>query len=195
MPLEISLIIFGILVHVIGSSFYIWDIITGKIQPNKITWGVISFTTGIVFFAQASVHLSLTLISIGLLFLIPFTIFCASFFNPKAHWELQKIDYACLILSIIGIALWIATKNPLWAIIFSILADFFACVPTWIKTYTHPQSESPWGYVGALINTTIGLLFVSNLFSQDSIFSLYIIFSLIVQIGLIIRGYFLKKKV
>jgi len=64
-----------------------------------------------------------------------------SFVNKKAYWKTSVTDYACGAAALIGLVLWYITSDGTLAIAFSIIADFFAAIPTFKKSYTHPESE------------------------------------------------------
>ena len=48
--------------------------------------------------------------------------------------------------AIVGLILWAITDEPNLAILFSLLADLLAGLPTVIKSYRHPRSESWLAY-------------------------------------------------
>ena len=63
----------------------------------------------------------------------PLLILSASFFNKKAYWKSEPRDYYLMAAAIIGIILWAITDNPNFAILFSLIADVLAALPTLIK--------------------------------------------------------------
>ena len=77
----------------------------------------------------------------------PLCILIASFFNRKSYWRLKSFDYFCGLCSILALVLWIVTKDANIAIFFSILSDGFAAVPTVIKAWTNPETESGMPYL------------------------------------------------
>jgi hypothetical protein len=77
----------------------------------------------------------------------PLLIFVASFFTRKAYWKLSKIDYLCGVLSGLALLLWYLTKEPNLAITMSIASDAFAGLPTVIKAWSNPETESVWPYL------------------------------------------------
>ena len=77
---------------------------------------------------------------------LPLLIFLSSFVNKNSYWKLKKLDYICLALAVLALILWKITNNPLLAIIFSILADFFAALPLIIKIYKFPETETISAY-------------------------------------------------
>jgi hypothetical protein len=169
-------VILGFAIQIIGSFGYCLDTLRGKIQPNRITWLLWSLIPMVAFFAQRSQGVemqSLMTFSVGF---IPLFVLLASFFNAKAVWKLGKFDFICGFLSLLGILLWYITKEGNIAIIFSIAADFLAAIPTVIKSYTHPQSESINNYFAAILNSIITILTIKKFDFANSSFAFYILF-------------------
>jgi hypothetical protein len=79
----------------------------------------------------------------------------------------------------------LATQNGVVAIAAAIAADFMAGVPTMMKSWSHPESESVSSYVGALINSGILLLTVVDWTVEEVAFPLFIVCTASVQILLI----------
>ena len=141
-----NFVFLGILLGALGSTSYFVDTIKGKIQPNKVSFGLWSVVPLIAFLAEVNQKVgmqSLLTLSVGV---FPFIIFLGSFVNKKAYWKISKFDLSCGLLSVVGLILWYITKVGNWAIFFSLLADGFACIPTLIKAYRFPETESavPW---------------------------------------------------
>jgi hypothetical protein len=73
----------------------------------------------------------------------PFLTFLTSFVNKKAYWKITRLDLACGVLAIGGLVLWKMTDTPNLAISFGILADAIAGIPTVIKSFQEPETETP----------------------------------------------------
>jgi hypothetical protein len=116
---------------------------------------------------------------------MPLLIFLASFHDPAAVWKVRRLDYACGAMSLVGTAAWLATQNGVVAIAAAIAADFMAGVPTLMKSWSHPESESVSSYVGAVINSGILLLTVVDWTVEEVAFPLFIVCIASVQVLLI----------
>lgn len=77
------------------------------------------------------------------------------------------------MLSLIGLALWGITKVGNVAIVFAMLADGLACVPTLVKSWIDPDSESDSVFLFGTINSLIGLLVITNWQFENYAFSTY----------------------
>jgi len=121
---------------------YIKDIFHGSSKPNTISFAIWELLLLISFLAQLSSGASWSILMLGgdligtgiILFL------CLRGFGYRKYgWT----EWVCLTLAILAIILWQTTKEPLLAIIFAVIADLMASVPTVVKTYKDPVSEAP----------------------------------------------------
>ena len=74
----------------------------------------------------------------------------------------------------VGIALWAVTKNPNLAILFAIIADLAAAIPTVIKCYTHPQTESWIAYAISTVGFGFSMLTIQTWTFQNYAFITYL---------------------
>lgn len=157
-----NFVILGVAIQLIGSWSYLVDTVTGKIQPNKVSWLLWSIAPLIAAYAQIKQGVGILFLTTFIVGFIPLIIFIASFKNKKAEWKIGKLDITCGILSILGLALWWITKVGNVAIFFSIMADGLAALPTVIKSYTNPESENDLIYLFGIANSIIGLLTITT---------------------------------
>jgi hypothetical protein len=170
-----NLVIIGTLISAIGSFVYLIDTVRGKVKPNRVSFLLWSIAPFIAFAAQIKQGVgieSLMTFSTGFL---PLTIFLASFVNKKAEWKLTKFDLLCGALSIIGLILWLITKVGNLAIIFSILADGLAAVPTIVKAYKYPDTEIAWPWIATAFGVILTLLTLKEWTFANSGFIVYIL--------------------
>lgn len=136
--------VIGSLLASSGGFLYLYHTIRGTVQPNKVTWFFWGAFPMIAFFAQRAQDVDWLAWATFAAGFTPFLIIIAATFNPKAYWKLESRDYICLGVALIGVFLWMLTNEPNLAILFAILADLAAGLPTIIKSYKYPGSES-WG--------------------------------------------------
>lgn len=105
----------------------------------------------------------------------PVIIFFASFLNKKAAWKISKFDLICGAFSVIGLMLWAYTKVGNWAILFGILSDLLAGIPTIVKAYKYPETENYQAYLFAGIAAVITLLTITQWDFAHSSFAIYIL--------------------
>jgi hypothetical protein len=147
-----------------------------------LLWAIAPLLAAAVEFHSGVGLRTLTTFMIGFM---PLLVFAASFHNPAAVWKARRLDYACGALSLAGTAAWLATQNGVVAIVASIAADFLAGLPTLMKSWSNPESETASSYVGALISTGILLLTIDRWTTEVAAFPLFIVCSASVQVLLV----------
>jgi len=105
--------------------------------------------------------------------------------NKKAEWKIQKLDIICGILSFMGLILWLITDIGNFAILFSIMADLLAGIPTVVKSYTNPESENDVVYLFGFINAGIALLTISLWNFEHFAYPIYLLIVNIILVTLI----------
>lgn len=166
--------IVGAVIGSLGGFYYLYDTITGRAQPNRVTWLLWGIFPMVIFVAQrvqGVEGLSWASFAAGF---TPLLIVVASFFNKNAYWRTQRRDYYLMAAAILGIILWAITDNPNLALLFALLADMLAGVPTVIKAYQHPESESWIAYAISTIGFGISVLAIQTFNLENVAFVAYI---------------------
>jgi len=150
---------------------------------------ILFFVLGLNFVSILAAHGNLgAQVFAGIVFLQAAMILFMSFWNGMGGTS--YFDYLCLAMAAIGILGWKFTGNPVMGIWFSILGDLSAYVPAFIKTWRHPDTESPWYYLLGGLAVILGLF--SYKLDISSIFQIYIGISCLIMLGLIYRRDLMK---
>ena len=164
----------ALLINFFGTIIYLLGTLKGKVKPNKVTWLLWAINPLIAFAAeihqQVGIQSWLTF-SIGF---GPLLIFLASFVNKKAYWKITKADIICGLFSILGLSLWYLTRVGNLVIVFSIIADAFAALPTLYKAYHHPKTENFWSFLTASISGGITIFTIRYWNFETYAFPIYI---------------------
>ncbi|MGB4966746.1 MAG: hypothetical protein WBO35_00940 [Candidatus Saccharimonadales bacterium] len=173
-------------INVAGTITYVVDMFRGRARPNRVTWGVLSIAPIIAFASMLSqgVSLAQSIVTFSVGF-SPLIIFVASFLVKYPAWQIKRFDIGCGLLSIVGLLLWWLTGDGNVAIVFSILADGLAFLPTLVKSYFHPETESPWTFFASEIATVLGLFTITKWNFEHFGFQAYIFVSNLLAILLI----------
>jgi len=183
--INVHFVYLGAAIGALGSLAYMRDTLRGTTRPNRVTWLLWAFAPLLAATVEFRSGVGLRTLTTFMIGFMPLLIFLASFHNPAAVWKIRRLDYACGAMSLVGTAAWLATQNGVVAIAAAIAADFMAGVPTLMKSWSHPESESVSSYVGALINSGILLLTVVDWTVEEVAFPLFIVCMTSVQILLI----------
>lgn len=170
-----NFVIVGVIIQSIGGISYFLDTIKGKIQPNKVSWLLWAIAPLIAFAAEVSQGVGVHSLATFIVGFLPLIIFFASFINKKATWKLKTLDIICGVLSILGLFLWGITRVGNVAIFFAVLADGLAAIPTLVKSYKEPASESSQIFGFGIINAGIAILAISVWNFQHYAFPIYLL--------------------
>jgi hypothetical protein len=166
--------IIGAIIGSLGGFYYLFETIVGKAQPNRITWLLWGIFPLVIFVAQRAQGVEDISWASFVAGFTPLLIVAASFFNKKAFWKSEPRDYYLMAAAIIGIILWAITANPNLALLFSLLADMLAGIPTIIKAYRHPHSESWIAYAISTVGFGISLLSIQIHNFENTTFVAYV---------------------
>ena len=180
-----NFVILGAIIAAAGSLSYLIDTLKGKVKPNRVSFLLWSLAPLIAFFAEIKQGVGIQALMTFVVGFLPFTIFIASFVNKKAEWKLTGFDLMCGALSIVGLVFWYITKSGDIAIIFSILADALAALPTVVKSFNYPETESAWPYFASTISAILTPLTVTVWNVANVAFPLYIVLITLVIFSLV----------
>jgi hypothetical protein len=165
----------GAAVASLGGLYYLFETITGRSQPNRVTWllwGLLPLITFAAQRVQGVQGLSWVSLAAGL---TPILVVVASFANKQAYWRSSRLDYFLMVASLVGLLAWALTKNANLAILFALVADLLAGTPTLIKSFRHPETESWPAYAISALGFAIALLAVQDYNFQTCAFVIYLL--------------------
>jgi len=169
-----SLAIVGAILGALGGVYYLVETLAGKAQPNRVTWLLWGVFPLVIFVAQRVQGVGgISWVSFAAGF-TPLLVFAASFFNRKAYWKSEPQDYLLMAAAMVGIVLWAITDKPNLALLFSLLADVLASVPTLVKAYRHPHSESWGAYALSALGFGISLMSIQTHTVETTAFAAYV---------------------
>lgn len=183
-----KIIFVTVLVSFIGYFFYLKDIFYGKTKPNLVSWFLWLLGPFLGVFFQLKAGAGLSVVPIFMAGFGPLLVVIFSIFRKNAYWKLNTFDVICGIFSILALILYALTHNLAVSIIFAILSDLFAFIPTYIKGWKNPESETMTVYLAGIFNNALGLLVIKNWSFTIYSFGLYLVIANIIMV------YFLYRK-
>ncbi len=169
-----QVVIVGAILSFTGGLSYLIDTLKGKAMPNRVSWFMWALAPFIAFAAEIRQGVGIHALLTFMVGFNPFLIFIASFVNKKAVWRINRLDISCGIFSVVGLVIWFLTDDPTVAIIFSILADGIAGIPTIIKSYTAPETENYVVFLMGVVASGLTLLTIDDWTFAHYGFPLYI---------------------
>lgn len=189
-------VLVGALLNIVGSGAYAYKTIIGKTKPNRVTWFLWALAPLIAFSAQWSKGVTWAALMTFMVGFGPLMILLVSFINRKAFWKITRLDIVCGTVSVMALILWLITGQGMVAIVFSILADLVAGVPTLVKAFTEPDTEYHGVFRNGAISAGITLLTIKQWTFANYGFALYILLiclTLYIFIRFKIGKYFYKS--
>lgn len=184
------LVIISACINLVGASAYIRDTLVGKTKPNRMSWlmwalaPLISTTAALS--AGATVWVTLRVFLAGLL---PLLVLVASFLNQQSYWRIRLFDCMCGCCSCLAIILWRAADSPQLAIVCAILGDGLASLPTIVKAWKYPDTETGAMYAASFISLWLVLPAIPEWTIANAAFQIHLlIISGILLIAVYRRG-------
>lgn len=155
-------VLLGVLLQVFGVWGYLRDTIRGTTTPNRVTWSIWTVAPFLAFFAQLREGVTWQATITFTAGFFPLLVLIASFANKNATWKFTSLDKVCGFLSVLGLVLWQITQKGNVAIFFGILADGLAAVPTIVKSFREPESESHGVFLTGIAYSGITMLTIKD---------------------------------
>lgn len=170
-----NFILVGVAIQFLTAVGYVIDTIKGKVKPNRVSWFLWMLAPGIAFFAEIKQGVGLQSLMTFIVAFVPLMVLLSSFVNKKSYWKLSTLDFICGAFSLAGLILWLVTKTGNIAIIFSILADMMASIPTVVKAYKEPESEGALVFWAGVVLGGLTILTINNWTIAVAAYPIYIL--------------------
>lgn len=177
--------VFGL--YIVQLSMYVRDILMGQTRPHlfsQLAWAILGSIAAAAQFA-GGFSWSLVLPSVIVLGNLVIVGLCLLGYGYK---NITLFDYVSFALAIVAIVLWKVTQIPLFALILSIGALVLAGLPTYTKTFLHPESEHRYAWLLLALIAIMSLITVEDLSFNNLAYSLYVLFEAILVTGLTYRN-------
>jgi hypothetical protein len=183
--INVHFVYLGAAIGAVGSLVYMRDTLRGTTQPNRVTWLLWAIAPLLAAAVEFRAGVGLRTLPTFIIGFMPLLVFLASFRNPAAVWRIRRLDYACGAMSLAGTAAWLITQNGVVALVAAIAADFLAGIPTLLKSWSHPESETVASYAGAVANSGILLLTIDHWTTEVAAFPLFIVCTASIEVLLV----------
>lgn len=154
---ELLSMIAGALV-VVAVIPYIRAIVRGKTKPSKaswVVWTLLSTITAAGMFQAGTINYQIPIVALG-----DSAILVLAFKYGTPGW--RPVERWSLVAGMASIALWVATQDPLWAIVISLSTNFVGALPTFTKLWSEPGSEDPTAWSIVTVSAILQTIAVSE---------------------------------
>lgn len=168
-----SLIGMSSFLALISPFLYAQDIVSGKAKPHRTTRLTILLTTSLTLLSLLAQK---DTVAVWLAMASTFQavmVFGLSLKYGMGGWS--RTDLLCLGLALTGIVLWKTTQNPVLALYAAIAADLIGMLPTLIKTFHFPTTETLRFYLLDTMAAFFSLLAIQTWNIQHFSYPLYLL--------------------
>jgi hypothetical protein len=169
--------LFGILSSILvlmGGFPYLKDIYYEKAHPHILSWIGWSFITALGAFAMLADGGTWAVAILFANTALCLVVAVYSAYKKVGVWSVTKMDGVYFGLGIIGLLLWKLLDLPVIALICAIGADFAFGLPTIIKTYKHPKSETTFVWITASLSGLCSLFAIQSFAFHEIAYPLYL---------------------
>jgi hypothetical protein len=156
LPFAHLLVILSVIVMLAGALPYFLDTLSGKTRPNLVTWFMWmlapAVSAGAALASDADVWATTRVIVGGF---VPLMVLAAAFVSKHGHWQLTRFDLGCGALSLLALIFWGVVDSPLMAIVLATAGNTVASVPTLIKAWKFPETETSITFATSFISSLL----------------------------------------
>ena len=157
-----KIIYFAVLLNFIGHIFYIKSILKGSTRPNLVSWFFWTAAPFLGVYFQLKAGAGLSFLPIFIAGFGSLLVLIVAFFTKNGFWKITTFDVCCGAFSLLALVIYIFTHNLGISILFAILSDAFASIPTLIKSWKFPETEMWAPYLLPIFSNAAGLMIIKD---------------------------------
>lgn len=188
-----NIIYLGFLINLFLSLWYVKTIVSGSTKPNLVSWLIWMLAPFVGTFLAVKAGAGLAALGIFMAGFGPLLVIIFSLWNKNAYWKINKLDIVCGVLAFSALVLYVITRNLGISILFAIISDALAAIPTIIKSWEFPETESSSTYLGGILNNILALFIIKNWIFSVYSFNVYLILINIIIVFCIYRRKIFKS--
>jgi hypothetical protein len=147
---------------------YIYSIVRGITIPNFSGWFIIALSMWTIFFASLASGAGVSIYLIGVLaFLHSIEALLSLRYGVFRMTRFEQILIGC---SLIGIALWLWTTTPIYALLINITIDSIGMTAIAYKLFRFPETEDSYAWGVSVLMYLIDVLAIQIWSIEDALF-------------------------
>ena len=182
------IVVIGSLTGLAGMLVYMRNTLVGGTKPNRVSWLIWCVAPLIAFAAAWDAGVRWAALPTFVAGFGPCLVLGASFANRNAYWKLERLDYVCGACAFLALALWAITSDPSVAIVFSMMTGGLASVPTIVKEWRSPETESISAYLGGLVSGLSAFTAVTAWNLPSVAYPSYMVLISVILVAPLLRG-------
>ena len=145
-----------------GEGRYFVAVVRGRARPNPVSWFCWGLAPLVAFAAQLSHGLQATEWMTPVIAIGPVAVVTAAVVKGGVRSRVTGFDLVCGGSALVGLVAWLVTSRPAAAVLFCILADLVATLPTFRNAYRRPSDECAPTYLMSSMAMVVALLTVDQ---------------------------------
>jgi len=181
---------FSLALNIIGYIPYIRDILRGIVKPQRITWAIWA-----ILVCVSAVNQVLNDGGWSSLFLISTAILVVTTFALSFKYGVggaSRLDWVCLALAGILLIYWLTSQDTRFSTIIAVGIDAIGAVPTLIKTYKHPGTET---YIQWVMSGIAGIFAMVAVTRLDWVLLIYPAYVAVMNGAIVATKYFRERTI
>jgi hypothetical protein len=181
-------IIFGIsaaIVNTIAFIPYILSIYKGKTKPERSSWWIWTVLMTVALFAQIAAGATWSVL-LTVVFVVG-NLLVALLSIKYGYGKFTRKNTVSLLITVLALALWYITEDPLIALLITIAVDFLAYWLTIMKSWKAPYSENILAWILMTIAAVLSILSVGEFKLVLLVFPIYVASVSIIGVAVLIK--------
>lgn len=181
-------IIFGVIASIlplVATFFYVRSIREGETRINLAGNAIYILATLMIIWSSISLGVTSAIVLAFGYFLCQITVSIAGF--RHGYFKFTRFDYTCVVLSLLGLVLWIIFDSPMHALVMNVFVDALGSFAILKKLYLHPKTEASFPWFLAMVAGVINLLSIPVYNMENSLYTFYSITSSLLIFALSFR--------
>jgi len=159
----------------VGGIPYLIDIHKERVHPHVLSWLGWAFLTALGASAMMADGATWAATILWANTILTVSISVYALIRNVSVWATGFYDVVFFTLGIIGLVLWQVLDMPVIALVSAILADLFFGLPTIIKTYKDPSTETPFVWVMSTISGILAIFAVKAITFNELAYPFYLL--------------------
>jgi hypothetical protein len=186
------LILISLSISAVGASLYIRDMLRGTTKPNLVSYAMWASApligAGAALSGGADAWATSRILMSGL---VPAAVFITALCIRNGYWKLNTFDLMCGAFSLLALIVWLYVGSPVTAVLIAVLGDVAATIPTLIKGWKYPETETGKTYLLGLIGSLLALPAIPTWDIINASFQIYLVTANLALIFVVYRKRFM----
>jgi len=155
-------IAFAMVLQIGGYVIYARSTWRGEAEPDLVSWSLWMVIPFLAFATEMQQGVGIESMVTFLGGAGPLLVVMVALFSNRPQWELHTFDWVCGSIAVLGVVLWLASRNPLLGLCAFLVAQASAGLPTIFKAWHEPTTENVWTWMADVVTSGIALFIVTN---------------------------------